>query len=410
MKPRIGVIGPLELTNRVLDLAREIPSFDAVGFPYTSEREARSIAIDLQPDVDGLLFTGVIPYRLTQVSGELHRPAQFIPLNGASLYRVLIQASIAGHDVTRASIDTLTDWQVREAYADVGLDAEHVATLPYRDGVTAEELYDFHRNKRAVDEAEFAISCLHSACELLRVVQPTYWLIPAVHSIRMGLQAIAADVERAEQGFSQVAIAIVEFGGDAQGDESGLVATEAAALGGSAVLVAPGRYMIMTTRGAVEAATIGFTRAPILLHIPDHGRTLRVGYGVGRSAREAEHHADRALRRARAIGDVAGVVALANDTIRSLDTGSPVPRSDSAARLARQIGVSEATIQGLRQVAQMQPDGVIAASDVSRHFGITLRSGRRIIERVERFGLAHEISSRRDGSVGRPKSLYRLDV
>jgi len=90
------VIGPAELVMRVAKLTGEVPSISAVELPYETEVEAAAIVSHHQPEVDDFLFTGAL------AAGTPQRLARFVPLNGASLHRVLTQATIAGLHVTRA--------------------------------------------------------------------------------------------------------------------------------------------------------------------------------------------------------------------------------------------------------------------------------------------------------------------
>ena len=74
---RIGVIGPSQLTRRVVGVAADLAGIEAVGYPYESERQATALVSDHRSDVDGILFTGVVPYRLAQASGRIPIPARY---------------------------------------------------------------------------------------------------------------------------------------------------------------------------------------------------------------------------------------------------------------------------------------------------------------------------------------------
>jgi hypothetical protein len=234
-------------------------------------------------------------------------------------------------------------------------------------------------------------------------------LIPAVSSIRVTVQALVDDVDRADRGFGQVAIALIEHPEADPVTTSALMSEEAGRLGGLALPVGRDRTMIMTTRGAVEVATDGFLGEPMITRAASIGIGPRVGYGFGRSAREADHRAGHALARARAVGEPAAAAMLGVDGPRLLAGGPIVRRAQSFRHLARQAGVRESVIRGLARAAQERPEGLVTSADVAAQFGITQRSGRRIIERLERLGLAHSIHTPRTTRVGRPPSVYRLD-
>ncbi|WP_311137414.1 hypothetical protein [Streptomyces sp. I6] len=94
------------------------------------------------------------------------------------------------------------------------------------------------------------------------------------------------------------------------GDE---LADEVRVLGGSLAALPDGRRLVVTTRGVLEKATDRFTRIPFLDGLAARHGTAHIGFGVGRTAAEAEALARRAVNRARSVGPAAGVVSMTDD-------------------------------------------------------------------------------------------------
>ncbi|WP_117208414.1 hypothetical protein [Allorhizocola rhizosphaerae] len=75
-----------------------------------------------------------------------------------------------------------------------------------------------------------------------------------------------------------------------------------------------GTFLLVTTRRPLYTATAGLTALPMLRRLADRHDRVRIGFGLGRSAAEAEALARRALARARRIGEIAAVLSLRSDT------------------------------------------------------------------------------------------------
>src|SRR5690606_2159633 len=141
---------------------------------------------------------------------------------------------------------------------------------------------------------------------------------------------------------AQVALGIAEVSGADQG-----LLKEAAALGGTLARYTGGRYLIVTTRGPLHDATEGFAALPMLGRLADRHDTVRIGFGLGRSAAEAESLARRALTRARRIGKVAAVLSLRGDLdiVLATTAPAPTPADGNLAIIAQRVGLSVGTLQ-----------------------------------------------------------------
>lgn len=64
---RIGVIGPPESIERILDVANEYEhEIKFIPFPYQEAREAKNIVTEHQHQVNGWFFSGPMPYTMAK--------------------------------------------------------------------------------------------------------------------------------------------------------------------------------------------------------------------------------------------------------------------------------------------------------------------------------------------------------
>lgn len=406
MSVEIGIVGPHDLVDDVAMTCEGQPGVHARRFDYDHEAQAPAIVEAHGGQVEAWLFTGVVPYTLAREADVLTRPAAFVDYTGATLLQAVVRLLREGYDPARISIDTLASADVTATFAEAGLPVERVRCLPHRSGLTSADVIGFHRRqRRGGAPSSVAVTCISSVYEVLRREMPTFRLVPSVHSVRTALRQVMLHVSSQVQEDAQIALGLAEVpGGDA-----GLL-KEVAALGGTLARFTGGTHLIVTTRGLLYDATSGFTALPMLRRLADRHDAVQIGFGLGRSAAEAENLARRALSRARRIGGVAGVLSMRGDTDIVLEStaATPQPHKTSLAVIAQRVGLSVPTLQRLIDVRQAVGAAPLTTREVADQLQVQQRTARRMLHRLELAGLAERTGNLTTGTSGRPLTLYRL--
>lgn len=414
----IGVVGPHDLVGDVTQICAQQPGVKVSRFDYRHEAQAPTIVREYADTVEAWLFTGAVPYTLAREADVLTRPATFADYNGATLLRALVRLMRDGYDVTRLSIDTVAQADVSATYAEAGLPLVNVHTLPYSNGLAPADVISFHRRKhRGSLGTTAAVTCLSSAHAALRGEMKVIRLAPAPHSVRVALRQLILHADNQVQEDAQIALGLVEL--DGPGSVSGSLGRpqealfrEAAALGGSVATFTGGVHLLVTTRGPLADVTGNFTTLPMLRRLADRHSVVRIGFGLGRSAAEAESLARRALGRARRLSNVAAVLSLRGDTDLVLESvgPEPMPGRGNLAVLSQRVGLSVPTLERLRTVRDYVGSAPLTTREVASRLGIQQRTARRMLHRLELAGLAERTGNLTSGSCGRPLTLYRLTI
>ncbi|MEV5692738.1 hypothetical protein [Micromonospora globbae] len=406
MTIEIGVVGPHDLVDDVAATCEEQPGVAARRLHYDHESQAPAIVEAHGGQVEAWLFTGVVPYTLAREANVLHRPAVFVDYTGATLLQAAVRLLRDGRDVTRMSIDTVTGVDVAATFGEAGLPVDRVRTLPYRSGLSSDEVVAFHRRQRKAG-ADVAVSCISSVYEVLRREMPAFRLAPSNHSVRTALRQLLLHVGSQAQEDAQIALGLATL---SDGDD-GLL-KEVAGLGGTLARFASDTYLIVTTRGPLHDATGGFTALPMLRRLADRHETVQIGFGLGRSAAEAENLARRALSRARRVGPTTAVLSLRGETDIVLESTTPPPRPAEAnlAVIAQRVGLSVPTLLRLREVRAALGNEPLTSREVADQLRVQQRTARRMLHRLELAGLAERTGNLASGSSGRPLTLYRLTL
>ncbi|MFI7612397.1 hypothetical protein ACIBP6_14350 [Nonomuraea terrae] len=397
----IGVVGPHDLVDDVAATCEEQPGVSTLRLDYDHESQAPAIVEGHASSVEGWLFTGIVPYMLARNADVLSQPAAFVDYSGATLLGALVRLQHEGHDITRLSIDTMSPADVTTTFVEAGLPTDRLRTLGYRPDATSKKVIAFHRR----GPAHPVITCISSVHEALREEMHVLRLAPSVHSVRVALRQLLLTAEGQAQEDAQIALGLVEVDG-----EEGLL-REAGALGGTLAAFRGGTHLLVTTRGPLNDATGGFTGLPMLARLAAHSAVARVGFGLGRSAAEAESLARRALARARRIGDVAAVLSLRADTDIVLESVASAPTgTQNLSVLARRVGLSVPTLEKLLEAREAAGGAALTTREIAERLAVQQRTARRMLHRLELAGLAERTGNLTSGSSGRPLTLYRLTL
>ncbi len=397
----IGVVGPHDLVDDVAATCEEQPGVSTLRLDYDHESQAPAIVEAHAGAVEGWLFTGIVPYMLARDADMLSRPAAFVDYSGATLLSALVRLQHDGQDITTLSIDTLAPADVTATFTEAGLPTDRLRTLGYRPEMTSKKAIAFHRR----GAGHPVITCLSSVHEALRGDMHVLRLAPSVHSVRVALRQLLLTAEGQAQEDAQIALGLVEVDG-----EEGLL-REATALGGTLAGFRGGTHLLVTTRGPLYDATGGFTGLPMLGRLAAASRVVRVGFGLGRSAAEAESLARRALARARRIGDVAAVLSLRADTDIVLESVTSTPAGEqNLSVLARRVGLSVPTLERLLEARDAAGGEPLTTREIAERLAVQQRTARRMLHRLELAGLAERTGNLTSGSSGRPLTLYKLTL
>jgi DNA-binding transcriptional ArsR family regulator len=405
----VGVVGPADLVDLVISVCADSTSTVLVPLIYEHEDDASDLLVSKQDSVDGVLFTGVVPYARATVDGVLRRPAEHVSYSGATLLRALVEQLRLGHDMAAVSIDTLAKAQVLDTMTEAQLPTDGVQVLEYRVGLSSDEVVEFHRKARETAKTKVAITCLGSAYRKLSQEMHTVRLAPSRHSIRAALRHLELTISGLHTGDAQVAIGLI----DLNGESDRYLRRNIAVLGGSLARLDDG-YLVVSTAGLLERVTDHFRTWPLLEQLSGRHESVHIGFGIGRTAADAESLARRALGRSHAAGPVAAAVALADDTDVIMGGTKKQPARvspEDLSLLARRAGLGRGTLTKLRDLLAEKPDDEgITANDVADHLGVQQRTARRILKRLERAGVAEITGTLNDRKGGRPRTLYRLHL
>ncbi len=400
---------------------------------YASWDDVPAVVAELDAVCGVLLFTGRVPFTIALNTLDLRATLDFIPHDGADLYRALVVVLREyGGRLPSVSLDTIERSAVDETYRD--LDLEPPSALLSLDGPDlapgewrSADVAAFHIERYRRGEVELCLTCLGSVrSELLRLGIPVVRIEHTRAALREALRRASLTDRLARTEAKQIAVGIVEPTPDRRRMTSPSpyetqrlelrrrqrVVDLAERLQGTLSDGADGGFLIHTTRGAVEA---GFARIRAeLADASDGADALQVGFGVGATVASAEENARQALALGRQSGGIQ--VVLDDGTILRLGGTDAHPRyrlRETNPRLlahARSIGLGSFTLARLVAALATVDHAALTARDLAAAYGVTPRSALRLLATLERAGLAAPLGTRVTPRAGRPQTIYWVDL
>lgn len=426
----IGVIGPEEAVRDLLHTLQRFPSFQPAARTYRSEEEAPALALELMDQVEVLLFTGPIPYRIAADRLQFSIPVHFVPLTGTGLYRALFLLE-KRHGLKTLSVDTMTKKQVDRIFKEL---SEMNVEVVYYKGLhpySKEELVRFHVHQYQSGACQAVLTAVKSVSEeLTRLGIPNQWVVPTEQDMIVSLERALLSTETRRGNESQIVVGMVHL--DGAGDMINRRFTEhdlqklklevhkmllayVESLDAHLTHLGGDEYLFITTRGSFERVTGGYKYISLAGEAEKMlGITFSIGIGFGRSAGEAGTHARLALRQAKeAGGNHCFIVREDRGLIGPLEMSQPLEYDASLVppELIQKMEASGMTLPYLGKiVAQVARKRKLeyTAQELSLLLGVTVRSTHRFLLQWLDAGLVEIVGEEKGKAKGRPKQIYRL--
>jgi DNA-binding MarR family transcriptional regulator len=375
--------------------------------------------------VDGLLL-GPVPYTACRdllpddLSVAVVRPSE------VDLALAFFQAAAQGWKPTPVSIDTFEAPVVAEVTAFLGLDTDQISSLPYAGEQSAADIVTFHQRFLERAGGGYIISARTAVFRHVDGTLPVVSALPVPSTIRRDLHELALRIqsERASAlRFAAAVFLLVKHGGDTELDRArvGLM---------NMLLNTPefsgawvdnrGRngVVVLAHRAQFARITEEWTSVPALGQAADTlGIRVAAGFGVGSSARICVQLAERAAARSEQervpcgyLIEDSGVVIGPMGPAAGPQVFTYREHGTAIEDLAREAGLSPATLSRLAAIERTLEGRAISPSDLAGAVGITDPSGRRLIRKLNASGLVSAEGSAQLNRKGRPSNLYRLAI
>jgi hypothetical protein len=426
----IALIGPDPMIRIMLEAIKAFPSFLPVTGTYGKLEEAVEQTEALMRDVEVILYSGPLPYKLCLESLHLPIPAHYVPLTGSGLYRSLFRID-RKWGLESVSVDTLPEQTFIRTFHELDQPMPKLSFYPKGETTDTGDLVGFHVEQVASGRARIALTALSSVSqELNRLGIPNEWVLPTEQDVIVALERALLSTETRRGKEAQIVVGLANVDGfrrtaelmnsehDVQRlklDIHRMLLEYAESLEGHLTSLGGEEYLFITTRGTFERQTGGYKYIPIAKKARKlFGLSLSMGIGFGRSADAAGVHARTALRYAKEVGgDSCFIVREDEGIIGPLEMADPLQDQLSLVegdfiRKAEEAGFHQTYLS--RILGQMSRTGNLEYNvhELASVLGVTIRTTHRLLLQWMDAGLVDTVREERGMAKGRPRQVFRF--
>jgi hypothetical protein len=431
MRIRLGVVGPQDSINLVENAAKDFHKIEIVPFAYKKIEETKQMILGNKAYVDQWFFSGQAPYYFAVNNGLiLEEEGSYVPLNGNSLYKTLLEAQVNERKLLeKISLDTIQEDEIKAIQHSIH--TLKVSTFPYTGYMPADDIVRFHVDLYKKGEIDVAVTCIQAVFARLKELKiPCYRVTPDVPSIQLMLQFLKERGESAWYKKAQTAILGIEVFHPSEIQQEQfysykmkrqdielqrLLLDYAEAIRGSFVQIGDGHFFIYSTRGEVELHLHDNSLLKLMEDAKLHSKLhVRIGLGYGLTALEAEQNVRLAFQYARK--QDLPVIILVNEDKQVVEKSSALETISYNGRVwgdewetrLKNASISPAVVSKIQSLAHYYKKTQITSQELAVWLKGTERNARRILSEMDRLELVKVSGEEQSGNRGRPKKIYKF--
>jgi hypothetical protein len=439
MKIRLAAFGSEALISKVSQYVKHFEGIEYIPHVYETIDESPAL-VRRVTDVDVLLFTGHLPYKLSKkVIEEKNIPAVYIPTDE---YMVSLTVFRVVHHLksTRFSIDGTELVNMDDIFEEISIDTsevylksnEHI--LDEEGKIRNEEVIRFHENLWHAGKIDVAVTSISSVYKAL--LEKNIPVIRMLHSKKTIMDSLRKAMMFGELELSkkaQIVVGIVSIDryqdlitdkGSYHSEHSTLVLHQilldfSAEIHASLQRVGKNEFIIYSTKGSFELITNQYRQLPILNKIQKLlNMKVNIGFGFGLTTRDAENNAQIALKHAAenknkycayiVNADKRLLGPLMSDTISSVHYDGFWTQNDYLLLVSEKSGINIQNVRKIIEFHRMTSFKPFTATQLAEYMQTSRRSAERFIKKLLDARLAQMIGQERLSQRSRPASLYQL--
>ena len=429
---KIGLVGLKTSIELILDMAEEYKhELEFISYSYVKTEEVEKIVKEHTSHVDAWLFSGPLPYEIAKKYIGTDKIMVYVPATESGFYKSFLEMIYEqGKIIEQLSIDTMSLNNIsEEALSQLNIKKPKIYTKVFELDVDTNELLNFHINLWKKGKTAGALSCFPSVCEALREHGiPSYRMSMSKMEIRQTLRVLSEKVKTAYFKDTQIGVEIIEveyFNKVAEEMKTPyhlqylelrlkeILIQLGETINGSFSEKGNGRYMIFSSRGAIEREIVTLEDAIQKLAF-EADTTVAVGIGFGETAYSAEINAFRAIQHSKGM-QKRGIVIVQDDG-KIVESPGNKKELQFTSRTQNEVlygklkkgNISVKTYKKISALIHKMKWDYFTTKDLATHLEMTERNVRRIVTDMCEVNLAQCVGQETYATRGRPSKIYQL--
>ncbi|MES9681459.1 hypothetical protein CN514_02005 [Bacillus sp. AFS001701] len=430
---RIGLVGPEWSLERILSFSKEYEQ-EMKFFPFSYEEpvETKEIVKKHDRDVDVWLFSGQLPYNIAKKDLYSSEKLLYIPHTEATVYKSLL--NIMYHTdklIRRLSVDM-------PMYSNLLEDALEQLNNPFDqlyikrfegEEINLEEILQFHLELWEANKTEGVLTNFPTIYqELKRREVPVEWISTSRVDIRQTLKLLTEKVKGLYFKDSQIGVELIEIENFEEIIKKAkspyhlqhielriknVLLTLCEQLNGSLIEKGYGKYLIYSSRGAIEREIKLLENTVEQLSLESDSK-VSVGIGFGETVFSAEKHAIESIQQSKETNNRKIIIVQENgeiiESVGREEEFSYAYRTDDQELLQKlKLGnISVKTFHKIQNLIKRMGWSDFTTKNLAEQLNMTERNARRIVADLCEVELLECIGEESLSFRGRPSKIYRF--
>ena len=425
---KIGVIGPESSCNSVKESLQQIDSELEVSC-YIRERVSRcgEVVEACEGECDAILFTGCAVEDFVTGSYEIKKPYTSVERSSVSVAGAFLKMQKQDMELDAFSIDVVENQVITDLLDAVQILARNIYSCSMQPGVDEQEYVDWHI--RLQEEGKTNVALTSFVWVYNTLVEQGYqaiYLRGTRETVRRALERLKSKYALTQAEYSRIAVEVLKLTnyechvenyyasmiGKAEMEKE--IVRYVQSIQGTIFPFGKREYVVFSNAGVIENVQNYRRIQKLQQTVKKTGIELDVGIGMGLTVYKADMNARKALeqsvRRKKQelfLVDEKDVLLGPLDTERQLRY--ELISSDPKIReIAAKTGLSEHSVLKVIAIAQARKSFIFDAHELAECLEVTVRSARRIMNKIMDSGYGKLHAKEMAVSGGRPKALIEI--
>ena len=408
---KVGVIGSKSSCEVVKKSIKEIDSSVEVA-SYEEEQVNRSDRLieECEQECDAVLFTGCAIESFVGRNYHFTRPHVSVEKSVISIAGAFLQMQKSNIELDAFSIDIVEKQVIEDLLDAFDILARNIYSCPFQAGVEEEQYVEWHMKLLDEGKVNVALTSLRWVYKTLQEKgYHAIYLPPTRAKVRVALEKLKNEcaLQEAEENYYSSMLAKADI------EKEIIKYTE----GIQGAIFASGRreYIVFSNSGAVQEEFNQRKLLNLQKKVQEEKKiSLNVGIGTGGTMNDAEMNARRAL-------DFS--LKNAKQEIFWIDAGQTqhgplgkeiqleyqlISSDPKLQEISEKTGLSTTSILKIIAIADVRKSYIFDAHQLAECLGITVRSARRIMNKIMEAGYGKVYAKKTAAAGGRPKALVEI--
>jgi hypothetical protein len=407
---KIAVIGSKEFIDEIHSVSNQLTDIEIEPYIYLEPDQATEIVKNIKP-CDVLFFSGALPYFFAKKERER------LPV--ASLYLATDELAVSTSllsivynkeiDLGKISIDLIDSSVVHHVLSEIAAEVDLLQVFDYRNMLEGQfnlgTIVRFHQLLWEQGRTEIALTSIHAVFDRLHSLG-----VPAMRITNPKISLIRAlEKAKAQADFNKSKAAQVAIGYISTDGVLAELQQLAHDIQASVLQDQENQFVFYSTQGQI---------VPNRLHdfLEKYPSPIVIGFGYGRTIKEADQHAKIALRFAEnENAEKCGFILTEEKELLG-----PFPQEQKPQRLkndhpdfvviAKQTKLSPANLSKIIEFGKSRSSLQFTTVELSDYLQVTRRSTERIVKKLVENGYVKIVGEEMTYQQGRPRAIYELNM